>query len=83
MGDTLLHYAAYKSLRKLAEYLVEHDADPYLANNVPLSLTKRYLTPIDVALPEIREWLSRKHQETQQERLTRQKTTQSGKKELL
>ena len=24
MGDTLLHYAAYKGLKILAEYLVEH-----------------------------------------------------------
>lgn len=37
MGDTLMHYAAYKSLKKLLQYLLNHAADPYLLNNVALS----------------------------------------------
>jgi ankyrin repeat protein len=34
MGDTILHYAAYHSLKKLIEYLLEKGADPYYLNNV-------------------------------------------------
>lgn len=56
MGDTLMHYAAYKALKNIIHYLLEQDGDFEILNN-------RSLSPIDVASPEIREWLIKKYHE--------------------
>jgi len=38
LGDTILHYAAYNSMKTLMEYLLSNQADPYCLNHVgPLS----------------------------------------------
>ena len=36
MGDTVLHYAAYKSMKKLITYLLQRDANPYIENYVQI-----------------------------------------------
>lgn len=61
LGDTLLHYAAYKGLQTLMEYLLEHEADPYQPNNVLTMINQRGLAAVDVALPSTREWLIKRY----------------------
>lgn len=38
MGDTIMHYAAYNSLKKLLEYLLDKGCDPNCCNNVIICL---------------------------------------------
>ena len=47
-------------MKKLMEFLLNNEADPHYLNSVLIFSNKRGLSPIDVALPEIREWLIRK-----------------------
>lgn len=55
-----MHYAAYNSLKDLLVYLLDKDANAYYCNHVTDASIKRGLTPVDVATPEIREWLIRR-----------------------
>ncbi len=60
MGDTILHYAAYKGNKELINYLLTHGASTELKNSVNyyllhfyLLIKKRGLCPRDVAEDEI------------------------------
>ena len=34
MGDRLIHYAAYKSMHELLDWLIKHNADIHVKNHV-------------------------------------------------
>ena len=40
MGDSILHYAAYNSLKTLMEYLLDKGCDPNACNNVIISIIR-------------------------------------------
>ena len=42
MGDTIMHYAAYKKNKMLIEYLITNKASPLIANSVIKIIKKFY-----------------------------------------
>ncbi len=40
MGDSIMHYAAYNSLKKLLEYLLSKGCDPNACNNVTMNIKR-------------------------------------------
>lgn len=67
MGDRIAHYAAYKSMYRLLEWLIWKDANMETVYNhvIVWVRAQRRLTPLDVAVPETREWIYRKSAEYQ------------------
>jgi hypothetical protein len=52
MGDKIAHYAAYKSMYRLIDWLIDKDANFLTAfNHVSFNSFQRKLAPLDVAVP--------------------------------